>query len=235
MYARPTVDGKPIRFGVSGRLWRDSLVMFDRETFSLWSQVLGAGVAGPMAGRELDEIPSQLTTWGEWKQRHPGTLALVKPSRVRGSNYEAYHQDPRTIGVVGRRHSDHRLPGKALVLGLERDDRFAAVPLSLLAQVPVLNTRALDLPLAVFSPPGGSAAMAFERTLDGETLTFDQTTHQGAFQVQDQASGIWSWQTGECLAGPCQGKRLRRVRGTVVYWGVWAQFHPESEVIISGN
>ena len=45
MYARPTDDeGRPLTFGVSGKLWRDALVMFDRQTGSLWSQISGDAI-----------------------------------------------------------------------------------------------------------------------------------------------------------------------------------------------
>jgi len=40
VYAR-TVGSRTLTFGVSGMLYRDALVMYDRETESLWSQVHG--------------------------------------------------------------------------------------------------------------------------------------------------------------------------------------------------
>jgi hypothetical protein len=52
--------------------------MYDRKTRSLWSQVNGKAVAGPRAGEQLQEIPSEQTTWKQWRTRHPNTLVLVK-------------------------------------------------------------------------------------------------------------------------------------------------------------
>ena len=183
MYARPRVNGNATTLGVSGMLWRDALIMHDRSTQSLWSQVNGTAVAGPMEGRRLDELPSELTTWGEWKRRHPETLVLVKPP-LSGSPYEDYFADPQRIGMRGSTNPDPRLPGKELVIGLERNGRFAAVPLSLVEKRKVMELEALGVPM-VITPAG-----AFERGPEG-----------------------------------------RPISSKIVYWGVWARFHPGSEII----
>ena len=243
MYVRPEIKGEVTSFGVSGKLWRDSLVMYDRGTNSLWSQLLGEAVAGPMKGRKLEQLPAEVTTWSAWRERHPDTLVLRKPgveafadARRRGSSYYAYHADPHAIGVNGTRNPDGRLPGKTLVYGIALDGGYAAVPFALLEKMPVLNTEAVGRPVVVFSPQGESAALAYERTVDGKELVFDVVRDaDGRLTVRDVATGsTWSWETGECLQGAFAGKSLQRIVGSTVYWGVWAQFHPESEVILSG-
>lgn len=62
--------------GVSGLLWKRNLLFYDRETDSLWSQLLGRAVAGPLAGTPIEILPSLQTTWSAWKRQHPSTLAL---------------------------------------------------------------------------------------------------------------------------------------------------------------
>lgn len=61
MYDR-TIDGKIYTFGVSGKLIRNALVMFDRESDTLWSQLLGEAVDGPLQGTKLEPIASLQTT-----------------------------------------------------------------------------------------------------------------------------------------------------------------------------
>lgn len=156
MYARPQINGNPTTLGVSGMLWRDALIMYDRATKSLWSQVNGTAVAGAETGKRLQELPSELTTWGEWKRRHPNTLVLVKPA-LSGSLYEDYFTDPQRIGVRGSINPDPRLPGKELVIGLERNGHFAAVPLTLVEKRQRMEVQALGIPL-VITPAG-----AYER------------------------------------------------------------------------
>ena len=69
-------EGKRHIFGVSGLLYKRNLLFFDRQTGSLWSQLLSEGVTGPMAGTRLRTLPAQDTTWKDWRNSHPGTLVL---------------------------------------------------------------------------------------------------------------------------------------------------------------
>ena len=72
----PYVDGKRLTFGVSGRLYKHNLLLFDRETESLWSQLAGQAVSGPLAGTSLRLLPAHLTTWADWKAEYRTTLVL---------------------------------------------------------------------------------------------------------------------------------------------------------------
>ena len=252
MYVRPEVDEttsektgtEPLRFGVSGMLWRDGLVMFDRATETLWSQVSGEAISGPLKGRSLEQIASEVTTWKAWKERHPDTLALVKSPdetmidiRRRQSSYAGYHEDPEKIGVRGTTNPDQRLPGKSLVYGIRLGDGAAAIPFDLLDRHPVLNAEVLGRPIVVFSPPGENAAMVYERTVDGEVLELERVARPGERLVarDEGTDSTWSWESGECLLGAFEGRRMTRISGTPVYWGVWAQFHPDTEIVGVGK
>jgi hypothetical protein len=203
-------------------LWRDALIMYDRASRSLWSQVNGRAVAGPLKGQRLAELPSQLTTWGQWKRRHPETLVMVKPS-LSGSPYEDYFLDPERIGVRGSTNPDRRLGGKTLVLGLEVDGRFAAAPLSTIENRGVLNAETAGTSIVV------TTAGAFGRAVANRTLSFDRVD---ATRMRDrETASTWSVESGEAIDGPLRGTRLPRLSAKVVYWGVWARFHPRAELI----
>ena len=53
VYAR-TLGSQSYTFQVSGMLWRNSLIMRDRETGSLWSHVTGEGLSGPAKSKRLE-------------------------------------------------------------------------------------------------------------------------------------------------------------------------------------
>jgi hypothetical protein len=72
----PRLDGRRYTFGVSGFLYQQNLLFFDHETESLWSQLRGQSVAGPLAGKSLRLLPVSTTTWEEWKAEHPQTSVL---------------------------------------------------------------------------------------------------------------------------------------------------------------
>ena len=100
---------------VSGMLWRNSLIIMDRETETLWSHVTGEAIRGPLAGKRLESVPVVHTTWRQWRAAHPDTLVLVKDKAVKESAYTAYHSDPDRFGITRARVAVTKLPGKALV------------------------------------------------------------------------------------------------------------------------
>ena len=62
---------KTLEFGVSGLLYNSDVLMFDRQTSSLWSQLGLKSVAGKFVGTGLKWLPSEQTTWAAWKTEHP--------------------------------------------------------------------------------------------------------------------------------------------------------------------
>lgn len=70
------VNGQTTTFGVSGKLYQNCLVMYDRASDSLWLQVWGMGVAGRYTNHVLERVPAVKTTLGRWQQKHPDTVVL---------------------------------------------------------------------------------------------------------------------------------------------------------------
>ncbi len=125
VYAR-TLGGRERSFLVSGALWKDSLVLQDHESGTLFSQVTGEALSGPLAGERLEAIPAVQTTWGKWKAAHPETELLRKERRVTKSGYEAYHKDPDRFGISRAKRAVARMPGKTLVHGAVVDGEAIA-------------------------------------------------------------------------------------------------------------
>ncbi|SOE08859.1 uncharacterized protein DUF3179 [Hoeflea halophila] len=71
------VDGAETTFGTTGKLRNSDLVMYDRETESWWQQFTGEAITGARTGTQLEIIPSQLISWQDFKDRHPGGEVLV--------------------------------------------------------------------------------------------------------------------------------------------------------------
>ena len=62
VYARER-NGHRLTFGVSGKLMANGLIMYDDQTDSQWSQVIGQAVTGPLQGTILPMLPATHTTW----------------------------------------------------------------------------------------------------------------------------------------------------------------------------
>lgn len=73
-----TEQRRVLTFGVSGMLFRDGLVMYDRQTDTLWTHVDGRAVRGKLIGHVLEIVPSMHATWKEWKTLYPNSLVLKK-------------------------------------------------------------------------------------------------------------------------------------------------------------
>lgn len=76
------MDGKTLRLGVSGYLYRNAVLYYDRQTESFWSQMTGEAVVGPWTGKRLKWLPSEVTTWADWKKKHPETTVLKPPRPI---------------------------------------------------------------------------------------------------------------------------------------------------------
>lgn len=70
------VGGQRALFGVSGLLYKSDVLLFDRATESLFSQILMKAVTGPLRGTELTALPAVSTTWEAWRRKHPDTRVL---------------------------------------------------------------------------------------------------------------------------------------------------------------
>lgn len=122
MYAREVADNQgnvqQLTFIVSGKLWRNSLIMQDRQTGSLWSHITGECLEGAYQGTVLSMLPVAQTTWGDWVAAHPETRVLEKSAEIKSSRYESYFQDPERNGLFASKWLRDRLPGKSLVHGV---------------------------------------------------------------------------------------------------------------------
>ncbi len=98
------IADRVLSFGTSGRLFQSNLVMYDRQTESLWPQIGGRAVAGVLTGQELRLVPTQTVAWSQWRAAHPDGWVLSRQTGHAlpyGSNpYYGYSQKetaPRAI------------------------------------------------------------------------------------------------------------------------------------------
>lgn len=220
MYAR-TVNGKVLTFGVSGKLVRNSLLMYDHETRSLWSHLTGSAIQGPLSGSQLTVLPATETRWGAWKAAFPATRVLPHDYPGQRDEYARYYAGG-DAGILGRKRQDSRLPPKALVIGVRVMDLPKAYWLDSVVNAKVLNDTFENLPLVLLATSDESASV-FERRLNGQTLTFEAVSSV----VRDrETASTWDPVTGAAIAGPLSGQRLTPVPATTSFWFGWFDFFP---------
>jgi hypothetical protein len=163
VYAR-TLGSTTYTFQVSGMLWRNSLIMRDRETGSLWSHITGRAIAGPARGAVLPAIDSVQTTWAKWLAEHPETLLLAKTEEVSSSHYKRYFEDPERMGLFRAQWLMDVMPGKTLVYGVVVGAHAAAVTEQAFSSRPALRVELGDAAVIVSKDADGGV----RARLDGE-------------------------------------------------------------------
>ncbi len=125
------IQGKVTEFGVSGLLYNSDVLLYDRNTESLWSQITSSSVAGKLVGTKLKRIPISHTTWQDWKSKHAGTLVMSDDTgyfRDYARNpYSGYEKSRNLFFAVNNRAPDTYHP-KELVVGLEVNGVYKAYP-----------------------------------------------------------------------------------------------------------
>jgi hypothetical protein len=166
-----TTDNQVRDFGVSGLLYNSDMLLYDRQTQSLWSQLRRQAVTGPMQGTKLQPVAVMHTQWADWKQRYPSTLVLSTETGSRRdytkSPYQGYEKSADLYFPV--RSRDDRYHPKGSVLGVEIAGHFKAYPFVELEQ----------------------AGADVHDTVAGETVTVKYDSHyRTAIIVDDQGNTL---------------------------------------------
>ena len=230
MYVRE-FDGKVNSFGVSGNLWRDSLIMYDRETGSYWSHITGKAIKGVYKGTQLKSLPVQHLKWGEWKKIYPDSKVLVKSRFTSRSNYESYNKSKDRLGIVGTVNFDRRLDGKDIVLGLIVDDFPLVFPHKYFTETNHTNYSIEGTDLLVVFSKDANTATAFSRAVGEKILTFETAESKDGHYIRDKETGtLWNGLSGEAVAGNLMGAKLEKLVGTQVFWFGWRGFYPRTVI-----
>jgi len=247
-------NGETYDFGSSGFLFRSNKLMYDRQTRTLWNQLTGEPVLGPLAGKDLQlELqPVVLTSWQAWQSQHPATTVLDIDTGFNrfyelGAAYGDYFASPDTMFPVPDRNEN--LEDKTRIYALRIDGQPKAYPLDLLAEEQVVNDTLGGVDIVLIASRGtvevqGAKITDFFSATSGTCETQDVTYNAGGevrvyqrgsatFQVGSapntlvDAAGM-AWQvTEEALIGP-DGQRLPRVNGHLAYWFGWFSFFPHT-------
>ncbi|QLH03187.1 hypothetical protein C5F47_06305 [Nitrosopumilus cobalaminigenes] len=221
------IDGQEVEFGTSGKLYNSNLLMYDRYTESYWSQALGIAVKGELTGYELNLIPFDVITWGDWKQLHPETKVLTTDTgHIRSyatDPYGNYYTEPRIMFPV--EHNDERLHPKEIIIGFNHDGVYKAYKQNDIEKEILINDSIGDVPLMLVSLfPENSRA--FLRIVDNETLDF---VYRDAKIFDSQTLSEWNYD-GLSISGNYDGIQLERLPIEPGFWFEWVAFHPQTLV-----
>jgi hypothetical protein len=244
------LDDRLMTFGTSGKLYLSDLVMYDRQTESLWSQIDGQAIAGVQTGAQLERIPVQTVTWAQWREAHPEGWVLSRDTgaeRDYGRNPYVGYDEAASDPSLFDGDTDPRFEPKERVLGLGGEQDPVAVALTALSQARVLELEVSGQTVVLWAVEGLRSALdtaditdgrqiaatgAFVPQADGRQLTFAAA---GEETFRDEQTGS-TWDVlGRAVDGPLAGTRLEPADHIDTFWFSWAAFHPQTRVVATGS
>ena len=135
MYAR-SVGEREFTFDFASGLIDDNLLVVDRETNSVWSQLAGRSVSGEMEGTPFAAMPSMQTTWKFWRDAHPDTQVMV----VEGREGRPYLYQDFIPGEQRQRTGDHDTSTLGLGVAVGSDAWYFPFPELEKAEMPLTMT-----------------------------------------------------------------------------------------------
>jgi len=233
----PRIGSQELNFGVSGLLFDNNLVLFDRATDSLWSQMRVQAVCGDLSGTTPALRPVVQTTWAAWRAWHPDTTVVSTDTgfaRNYGQYpYGAYDQVGNDELLFPQTSVDRRRPLKELALGLVESGVEKAYPYGAMGERSAFNEVVGGRPVVVVYDREAEMAVAFDRRAGGETFTFRIADAGGfPFRLRDDETGSEWTLDGRAVGGPLAGARLEQIAAFSAMWFAWAAFHPNTELFV---
>ena len=164
------VDGKVSEFGVSGVLHNSDLVMYDRNTNSLWGQLTGTAIVGEQTGTRLRKISAQLMRWKQARKTYKNAMVLSKDTGFNFSYdkvaYQKYYDSDKVVFPISL--SDARANKKTVVYGISIDGENIAFTESYLKKHPAFEQKIAGINLKISSRAEGDVRATNKNT--GENL-----------------------------------------------------------------
>ncbi len=237
-----TVDGEVLDFGTSGTLYRSALVMYDRQTESLWTHFDGLSVVGDLVGTQLELVSTAVVSWADARADHAEALVLTGDAELTlayGENpYQNTDQRLRPPQAFVPDPVDERVPPMARTVGVSIDGESIAIERSVLAERRVIDVEVAGRELVALWAPGQVSAIQAETVAGGDEIgsvaVVDPVLDERRLELTaagdgfvDQDGTTWSI-LGVATSGPNEGRSLDVVPSIDTFWFAWSGYHPET-------
>ncbi|MFT4925879.1 MAG: hypothetical protein ACI8WB_001974 [Phenylobacterium sp.] len=212
-------------FGVSGLLYNSNLILYDRQTDSMWAQMLSKSVRGERSTELSHNSHVIETTWAHWKAMYPQTQVLSDNTGI-SRDYDAYpygsYLTNQTL-LFSIEKPDARLHPKSRVVGIKSGNTSKVYPIDALGSaLMVINDTVATAKVVVIGSAASRMGVAYSRALaDGTELTFSALPDQLPVVMEDQEGNVWNIH-GEAVSGLRMGQTLPMLESYTAFWFAWA-------------
>lgn len=231
-----TAGGLILTFHLAG-INNQNFLMRDDQTGTFWQQISGRAVSGPLAGSQLEFVPSDELSFALWRTQAV-TKTVLKPVVKYAQDYETKDWDVHMAKVkTVLDFPNTGLHSRDLVLGVNAFGVSRAYPVKRIHAAKLIQDRLNGTPVVVVLGPDQKSVRVFEGRLPGAAHEFDYfsltehpTAQIGAPLFMDAATGsTWSFD-GCAVSGDLQGKCLKTVPALYDYWFDWRNYHPNTTI-----
>jgi len=200
---KPEVNGLPETFRLVG-MDHFNAMFEDSRTKSWWRQATGECIVGPLAGAQLQEVPSAQYTLADFAQHHPNGLVFQPDPRF-AADYAALNGfDEGTIesGLEYRDTASWQM--KSWVVGVVHNGQARAY-----------DWNDLEQDKQIHDTLGGDSLFVILKADGGFVAALDRDTSQTALDIRKGASGMhWTWP--------------KQIPAYQEFWHSWRTFHPNT-------
>ena len=183
VYAR-NVGERTLTYDFAEGLLNDNLLLVDRETRSVWSQLSNAAVGGELEGTAMQVLPAIQTTWSTWRSLHPDTRVMVVADE-KGHPYFYRNRRPGTP-PPGKPPAGHDISVLGLGLYLNGEARFYPLERLLALDRALVDDTLGGRKIRIHVGPDGLSAWAEDA--DGNLLPAVMAYRQGWRDFNPQTS-----------------------------------------------
>lgn len=234
------INNTQTTFGVSGLLYENNLIPYDRATDSNWSQMLMKSVNGVLIGTQAKVVRVIETSWSTWKKMFPGTK-VVSTNTGHDRPYDRYpyvrgasdYRDDHNFVLFPIGFDDKRLQRKDRVHGIIVNQRTKVYPFnSFGGQKTVINDVVNGQPVVVGVSGADNLIVSYLRTVSGVDLEFEIVTDNFEiypFNLRSDDGTIWNV-LGKAVSGPRVGQQLVPTLSYNSFWFAWGTFFRGADI-----
>jgi len=204
------LEGETLVFGNAIGLYLGAMTLWDHATSSIWSQPVGEAIAGARNGEKLALLPSQVTTWANWRAAYSLSFVMTTGLDRAGVSRQAFDPD-FVIGLVLGEHA--------------RAYRYEAV-----AGAGLVQDQIAGAPVLVWAAEGDFRV--YLRLVGEQELNFKQREGQ---IVDTETGSVWDIRLGLALEGELAGQALVSLPALTAYDWAFRDFYPGAEILDEGD